>query len=124
MIRTGEQYLDSIRDGRKIYIADELVTDPTSHPAFENIAQTYATLYDLKADPALSDKILIEYFSANGTGPTQGNAAGNIVKVSVRNYQAPLLVSPMLFALPDFVTLSVSSVDKMEPFPGTPPARM
>ena len=79
--------------------------------------------FGLLSDPALSDKILIEYFSADGTGPTQGNAAGNIVKVSVRNYQAPLLVSPMLFALPDFVTLSVSSIDKMEPLPGRPPAR-
>jgi len=55
MIRTGEQYLDSLKDGRRIYIADELVTDPTSHPAFEKAARTFATLYDCKADPKLAD---------------------------------------------------------------------
>jgi hypothetical protein len=80
--------------------------------------------FGLLSDPALDDRILVEYFSADGTGPTLDNGAGNIVKVSVRNFQAPLLVSPILFALPDSVTLNVSSVDKMEPFPGTPPARL
>lgn len=55
MIRTGAQYLDSIRDGRRIYIGDELVTDPTTHPAFRNIARTFAAWYDLKADPANLD---------------------------------------------------------------------
>jgi len=52
MLRTGEQYLSSIRDGRVIYIGDERVDDATEHPAFRNIARTYAALYDMKADPA------------------------------------------------------------------------
>lgn len=80
--------------------------------------------FGLLSDPALADQIVIEYFAADGTGATQGNGAGNIVKVSVRNYEAPLLVAPMLFSLPSSVTLNVSSVDKMEPFPGAPPARL
>jgi 4-hydroxyphenylacetate 3-monooxygenase len=52
MLRTGEQYLNAIRDGRVIYIGDERVDDATEHPAFRNIARTYAALYDMKADPA------------------------------------------------------------------------
>lgn len=79
--------------------------------------------FGLLSGPGRTDAIVIEYFSADGTGVTSENAAGNIVRVSIRNYQAPLLVSPILLALPGSVTLNVSSVDKMEPFPGEPPAR-
>lgn len=80
--------------------------------------------FGLLSDPLLADRIIIEYFAADGSGPTAINGAGNLVKVSIRNYQAPRLVSPILFALPGSVTLNVSSVDKMEPFPGSPPARL
>ncbi|MEE2655467.1 MAG: 4-hydroxyphenylacetate 3-hydroxylase N-terminal domain-containing protein [Pseudomonadota bacterium] len=45
---TGKQYLDSIRDGRKVYIGKELVEDVTSHPAFAKGADTIATIYDRK----------------------------------------------------------------------------
>ena len=52
MLRTGKQHLDSLRDGRIVYIGSERVDDVTTHPAFRNAAQTVAALYDLKADPA------------------------------------------------------------------------
>ena len=52
MLRTGQEYLSSLQDGRVIYIGDERVEDAVTHPAFENIAQTYARLYDAKAEPA------------------------------------------------------------------------
>ena len=50
MLKTGEQHLDSLRDGRKVYIGDELVEDVTTHPAFRNAAQSFAMLYDRKRD--------------------------------------------------------------------------
>ena len=52
MLKTGQEYLASLQDGRVIYIGDERVEDPISHPAFEKIAQTDARLYDAKATPA------------------------------------------------------------------------
>lgn len=52
MLKSGDDYLDSLRDGRVVYIGDERVEDVTVHPAFDKIARTYAALYDLKADPA------------------------------------------------------------------------
>lgn len=70
-----------------------------------------------------TDAVIIEYFGADGSGATAVNGAGNIVRVSIRNYTAPRLVSAILFFLPDSITLNVSSVDKMEPYPGSPPAR-
>ncbi len=60
MLRTGEQYLNAIRDGRVIYIGDERVDDATEHPAFRNIARTYAALYDMKADPAKRETFAYE----------------------------------------------------------------
>ena len=51
MLKTGEQHLESLRDGRRVYIGDELVEDVTTHPAFRNAAQSFAMIYDRKRDP-------------------------------------------------------------------------
>ncbi len=48
---TGEDYLDSIRDGRRVYIGGERVEDVTTHPAFRNAARTLAMIYDRKRAP-------------------------------------------------------------------------
>ena len=38
---TGQEYLESLRDGREIYIYGERVDDVTTHPAFRNAARTH-----------------------------------------------------------------------------------
>src|SRR5262245_53223324 len=48
MLMTGQEYLESIRDGRRVYVGGEEVTDVTAHPAFRNAAQSFATIYDRK----------------------------------------------------------------------------
>jgi 4-hydroxyphenylacetate 3-monooxygenase len=60
MLRTGAEYLESIRDGRVIYLADERIADATSHPAFRNAAKTWAALYDLKREPRLRELMSYE----------------------------------------------------------------
>lgn len=52
MPRTGEQYLESLDDGRAIYIDGARVEDVTAHPAFAQSARSVARLYDIAADPA------------------------------------------------------------------------
>ncbi|MGD9995560.1 MAG: 4-hydroxyphenylacetate 3-hydroxylase N-terminal domain-containing protein [Ilumatobacteraceae bacterium] len=47
MIRTGQQYLDSLRDGRRVYCGGELITDVTTHPKTKGFAATIAHYYDL-----------------------------------------------------------------------------
>ena len=42
MLRTGKEHLESLRDGRVIYIGSERVDDVTHHPAFRNAATTVA----------------------------------------------------------------------------------
>ena len=47
MLRTGEQYRESLRDGRQIWIDGEKVKDPTKHPAFKPIIDIRARIYDM-----------------------------------------------------------------------------
>ncbi|MED5392085.1 MAG: 4-hydroxyphenylacetate 3-hydroxylase N-terminal domain-containing protein, partial [Pseudomonadota bacterium] len=60
MLKSGTEYLDSLKDGRVIYVGDETVVDPTTHPAFDRIANTYAALYDLKKAPENLDLMSYE----------------------------------------------------------------
>lgn len=60
MILTGKEYLESIQDGRVIYVGSERVDNAVLHPAFGNGARTYAALYDMKADPANRDVMTYE----------------------------------------------------------------
>jgi 4-hydroxyphenylacetate 3-monooxygenase len=55
---TGEQYLESLRDGREVYVAGERVKDVTEHPAFRNSARSIARLYDALHDPELRDVLV------------------------------------------------------------------
>lgn len=48
MLMTGQEYLESLRDGRKVYLGKELVEDVTTHSAFRNAAQSVAMIYDCK----------------------------------------------------------------------------
>jgi 4-hydroxyphenylacetate 3-monooxygenase len=51
MLKTGAEHLEQLRDGRAVYIGQELIRDVTAHPAFRNGAQSIASIYDMKADP-------------------------------------------------------------------------
>jgi uncharacterized protein YjiS (DUF1127 family) len=48
---TGEQYIESIRDGREVYLYGDRVKDVTTHPAFRNSVRMTARLYDALHDP-------------------------------------------------------------------------
>jgi len=47
---TGQEYIDSLRDGREIWIYGERVKDVTTHPAFRNTVRMLARLYDALHD--------------------------------------------------------------------------
>jgi paerucumarin biosynthesis protein PvcC len=55
---TGEEYLASLRDGRRVFIDGERVEDVTEHPAFRNSARSIARLYDALHDPEQQDLLL------------------------------------------------------------------
>ena len=55
--RTGQQYLDRLRTASAtVQIEGETLTGGIAdHPAFRNVARSYAELYDMQHDPALRD---------------------------------------------------------------------
>jgi 4-hydroxyphenylacetate 3-monooxygenase len=50
-MRTGSEYLRSLRDGRAIFVDGERVKDVTTHPAFREAARSVARLFDVAAAP-------------------------------------------------------------------------
>ena len=60
MLLTGKEYLESIRDGRRVYVGRELVDDVTAHPAFRNAARSFAMIYDRKRAPENRDVMTAE----------------------------------------------------------------
>ncbi len=51
-IRRGEEYLESLRDGRCVWLMGQRVEDVTTHPALAGCARSVAAVYDLQHDPA------------------------------------------------------------------------
>jgi 4-hydroxyphenylacetate 3-monooxygenase len=82
MIRTGEEYRDSIRDGREVYIDGESVEDVTTHPAFKPIVDARARIYDLAHEAATQP--LMTYVEAE-TG--ERNAVGLKPPVSRQDWE-------------------------------------
>ncbi|GAA3463689.1 4-hydroxyphenylacetate 3-hydroxylase N-terminal domain-containing protein [Saccharothrix longispora] len=54
---TGDEYVESLRDGREIYLNGERVKDVTEHPAFRNPIRMTARMYDALHDPATKGKL-------------------------------------------------------------------
>ncbi|MCA0433543.1 MAG: 4-hydroxyphenylacetate 3-hydroxylase family protein [Proteobacteria bacterium] len=55
MIRTGDQYRESLRDGREVWINGERVKDVTRHPQFKPCIDIRARIYDMQHDKATQD---------------------------------------------------------------------
>ncbi|HEV3390421.1 MAG TPA: 4-hydroxyphenylacetate 3-hydroxylase N-terminal domain-containing protein [Solirubrobacteraceae bacterium] len=63
---TGDEYLESLRDGREIWIYGERVKDVTTHPAFRNTVRMIARLYDALHDPDRRGSLTTETDTGNG----------------------------------------------------------
>ena len=53
MIRSGSQYLDSVRGNREVYINGCRVEDVTSHPMLKPLVDIRARIYDMQHAPAM-----------------------------------------------------------------------
>jgi len=60
MIRTPEQYVESLRDGRVIYLNGEKIPDITKHPAFRGSINARAMSYALYNHPSFKDLLTVE----------------------------------------------------------------
>ena len=69
--RTGQQYLDKLNSMRPHLVIDGAVVSENvaEHPAFKNVARTYAKLFDLQHDPEYADALTYD-------SPTTGDKVG------------------------------------------------
>jgi 4-hydroxyphenylacetate 3-monooxygenase len=56
-LRTGAEYLRSLRDGRQVFVDGEPVKDVTEHPAFRQAARSLARLFDIAAEPNMRERM-------------------------------------------------------------------
>jgi aromatic ring hydroxylase len=64
--QTGKEYIESLRDGREVFIYGERVKDVTTHPAFRNTARMVARLFDALHDDKRKGKLLLPTDTGNG----------------------------------------------------------
>lgn len=55
MLRTGEEYRESLRDGRQVWINGEKVKDVATHPALKPIVDVRARIYDMAHEEATAE---------------------------------------------------------------------
>ncbi len=60
MIRTAAEYLDSIRDGRQVWINGEKVDDVPTHPMFKPLVDIRARIYEMQHDATTRDTMTYE----------------------------------------------------------------
>ena len=63
---TGDEYIESLRDGREIYLHGERVEDVTTHPAFRNPVRMTARLYDALHTGPHVDELTVPTDTGNG----------------------------------------------------------
>jgi hypothetical protein len=51
MLKTGEEHIQTLRDGRAIYLHGRRVEDASVHPAYRNAIRSVAKLYDFQSAP-------------------------------------------------------------------------
>jgi 4-hydroxyphenylacetate 3-monooxygenase len=54
---TGARYIESLRDGREVWLDGKRVDDVTTHPAFKDMIKSLADVYDLQNSPEYRDEM-------------------------------------------------------------------
>lgn len=68
MIRNGDQYRESIRDGRQVWINGERVEDVTTHPSLKPLVDIRARIYDMAHEDRFSN--IMTYVEARTGEPS------------------------------------------------------
>ncbi len=68
MMKTGQQHIDSLRDGRQIFLDGALVKDPVAHPAFRGAIASVGRMFDFQSAP--ENRELMSFETETGTAPT------------------------------------------------------
>ena len=68
-LRSPQQYLESLRDGRRVYYRGQRVEDVTTHPVIGVAARHAATDYEMAEDEAYRDLAVVDGLSRYYVAP-------------------------------------------------------
>lgn len=112
-IRTGRQYLDSLRDDRDIHIDGRRVRDVTADPAFRGAATTLAELYDLQHDAA-TQEVLTAVDAGSGERVARSHLPPRTPEQLIARGRALRRVAQhtcgLLARTPDFMNVGISAL--------------
>ena len=66
-MRDGKAFIESLRDGREVWLNGERVKDVTEHPHLRPSIESTARLYDLQFEAAHRDTLAVESAETGGT---------------------------------------------------------
>ena len=70
-MKTGAKHIESLRDGRQVFINGSCAGDVTTHPAFRNSVASAAALYDVQSSPQNIEAMT--FTPPGSTAPTGAN---------------------------------------------------
>lgn len=118
MIRTGKEYIESLRDGRELYLGDEEVRDVTTHPKLRPYIERY---FRAKGASAI-DRLQVLKFIADYTINSYG---GRMLQYEKYYAADPFRVAVVHFRyFPErekFVELARAQIEKFRSIYGTLP---
>ena len=111
-VRTGKQYVEGLRDHRRIYINGEVVHDVTKYPPLQGVIQELAALYDRQHEQGFKE--LLTYRSSDPAERRSGEPVSTSflipttledVERRVRSERARAeLTNGMMGRLPDYMS--------------------
>src|SRR5262245_42690642 len=101
MMRRGDQYVESLRDGRAVYLDGERIADVTKHPAFVEPIRRIADRYDAaRTDEARSITTCVDPTTGQRHGRTEpppatpSRTSPRIRRSSSRSGASPIGTTP------------------------------
>ena len=80
MLKTGSEHVQSLKDGRQVFINGQVVADVSEHPAFRRTVQSVGTLFDFASRPDNVDLMTFET-------PDGGGQRANRIWQLPQNYE-------------------------------------
>ena len=111
--RTGKQYVEGLRDDRRIYINGELVRDVTKYPPLEGVIRELAGLYDRQHEPGFKDSLTYQSPGAGESASTSFLIPATLQDVERRvsgERARAELTNGMMGRLPDYMNAYVADL--------------
>ena len=118
-IRNGQEFVESLRDGRTVYVNGERVKDVTTHPPFRGVVATLASLYDLQhqrrdaltyQSPSSGDAVAMGFMASATIEETERRAAAEEIRAAHTH--------GLMGRMPDFCNALVTDIAMAQAFVG------